>query len=58
VAAKAEAILGVLGHRGIPIPQPLRDRVLATADEDLLQRWFDRAFTAASVEEVFESLDA
>ena len=33
-------------------------RVLATDDERLLQRWFDRALVAGSVEEVFEPLDA
>jgi predicted transposase YdaD len=58
VAAKAEAVLVLLGHRTGPVPQPVRDRVLATAEEPLLQRWFDRALTAASLEEVFQPLDA
>jgi hypothetical protein len=58
ILAKAEAVLGVFGHRAWTIPASLRDRVLATSDEQLLQWWFDRAFTAGSVEEVFLPLDA
>jgi hypothetical protein len=56
--ATAEALLRVLGHRAGPIPSLVRERVLATTDERLLQRWFDRALTAGSVEEVFQRLDA
>lgn len=54
----AELLLHVLDHRGWPISASLRDRVLATFDEQLLQQWFDRALTAGSLEEVFERLDA
>ncbi len=58
ILAKAEFVLGALGHRAWSIPVSLRDRVLATSDEQLLQRWFDRAFTAGSLEEVFLPLEA
>jgi len=57
-AAKAEAVLGLLRHRQGAIPAAVRRRVLSTSDEQLLQRWFDRALTAGSVEDVFEPLDA
>jgi hypothetical protein len=55
---RAEALLSVLDHRAWPISDSLRDRVLAMSDEQLLRRWFDRALTAGSLEEVFEQLDA
>jgi hypothetical protein len=56
-AARADALLRVLDHRLGPIPAPVRARVLATTDEQLLQRWFDRALVAASFDEVFQPLD-
>jgi hypothetical protein len=58
VAAKAEALLRVIGHRAWPITEPLRERVLTTSDEQQLQQWFDRAFTVGSVEEVFQVFEA
>lgn len=57
-SAAAEMLLRMLDHRAWPIPASLRDRVLATSDERLLQRWFDRALAAGSVEEVFQPLEA
>ena len=57
-SATAERLLRVLEHRAWPISASLRDRVLAMSDEQLLERWFDRALTAGSLEEVFERLDA
>jgi hypothetical protein len=56
--ATARALLRVLDHRTGPVPSFVRERVLATADEQLLERWFDRALSARSVEEVFQPLDA
>jgi hypothetical protein len=58
VSAAAEMLLRMLDHRAWSIPASLRARVLATSDERLLQRWFDRALAAASVEEVFQPLEA
>lgn len=57
-SAAADMLLRVLDHRAWPIPASLRARVLATADERLLQRWFDRVLAAGSIEEVFSLLDA
>lgn len=57
-AAKAEAVLDVLRHRYGSVPAAVRKRVRATADERLLQRWFDRALVAGSIDEVLEPLDA
>jgi hypothetical protein len=56
--ATAQALLRVLDHRTGPVPSFVRERVLATADEQLLERWFDRALSALSVEQVFQPLDA
>lgn len=55
IAAKAEAVLGVLEHRRLRVSKTVRKRVLTTEDEALLQRWFHRAFTASTLAEVFES---
>lgn len=52
-AAKAELLVGLLEQRGLSVPAELRERVLATKDELQLQRWFERAVDAASLDEVF-----
>lgn len=52
---KAEALLQVLEHRALPAPVALRERVLGTADESLLQRWLGRALTADSLAAVFDA---
>lgn len=52
-AAKAELIVGLLEQRGLSVPAELRERVFATKDELQLQRWFERAVGAASLDEVF-----
>jgi len=44
----------VLEHRGLPVSDEIRERVLATRDEAGLQRWLRRAVTAGSLEQVFE----
>jgi hypothetical protein len=51
---KAQALLGVLEHRGLSISGAVRKRVLGSRDEIQLQRWIERAFTVASAEELFE----
>ena len=48
---KAEAILRVLGARRLPVADAQRARVLACTDLALLDRWLDRAVTAASADE-------
>ncbi|MCX4243086.1 hypothetical protein OEB96_20820 [Paraliomyxa miuraensis] len=52
-AAKAEMLLALLEQRGFKVPSKVRERVLATNDEVQLQRWFQRAVVASSVDEVF-----
>ncbi|MCX4246025.1 Rpn family recombination-promoting nuclease/putative transposase [Paraliomyxa miuraensis] len=53
-AAKAEMLLALLEQRGFSVSPKLRERVLATRDELQLQRWFQRAVAAHSVDEVFQ----
>jgi hypothetical protein len=53
----ARAVLGVLEHRCVSIPEPVRERIASAHDEHQLPRWFDRAFTATSAEDVFDDLD-
>jgi len=51
---KAEAVLGVLEQRKLPVSAALRKRILATRDELALQRWFERAFTVDAAAELLE----
>ncbi|MCB9716275.1 MAG: hypothetical protein H6712_20580 [Myxococcales bacterium] len=44
----------LLDTRGLEPTDELRERVAACKDENLLQRWFDRAVTATSLAEVFD----
>lgn len=44
----------LLDHRGLQPSDHQRRRVVACKDPMLLQRWFDRAFRATSMAEVFE----
>ena len=52
VEAKVEAILAVLGARGVPVSAEARARILACTDPATLDRWIARAAVAASAEEV------
>lgn len=52
---EATSLLGVLQHRTIAVSEATRERVLATRDPSLLQRWFERAFSVTSAEELFEA---
>ena len=54
----AKSLLRVLERRAITISEAVRERVLATRDGSLLQRWFDRAFSVASADELFEAAEA
>lgn len=51
---RAKSLLGVLEHRAITISAAVRERVLATRDPSVLQRWFDRAFSVTSAEELVD----
>lgn len=52
---QAKSLLWVLEHRAIAVAESVRERVLATRDPSLLQRWFERAFSVTSAEELFEA---
>ncbi len=51
---KAEALLGVLEQRGMPVSVGARRRILATDDERVLQQWLGRALTVETTAELFE----
>jgi len=52
---RAASIVELLEVRGIPVDPPLRQRITACRDYDLLTRWLRRAATATVAEEVFAS---
>ena len=51
--AKAAAVLTTLQKRGIPVTNEQRQLLAACTQLDLLDRWFDAAFTASSADDVF-----
>jgi Putative transposase, YhgA-like len=51
---RAAAVLDLLELRELPIPAPVRDRVLATRNQSLLRCWLARALTVPSAEQLFE----
>ena len=53
IEAKAESILKVLAARDLKPTTAQRDQVAAATDLSELDRWFDRALTVATADEVF-----
>ena len=53
-----EALLRLLARRGLALDATQRERVMACDDLATLERWFDRAVEATSVEQVFVERDA
>jgi hypothetical protein len=53
----AKSLLRLLESRAIAISEAMREHVLATRDESLLLRWFDRAVSMATADEVFAPLE-
>jgi hypothetical protein len=53
VRGEAQALLTVLGARGIAIDEAARARVLGCQDRVTLERWIARAATASALAEVF-----
>jgi len=51
---KAEGILKILAKRGISLSDDRRRYILACSDLPTLDRWFDRALTVATGDELFE----
>ncbi|MGW7689221.1 hypothetical protein ACWGMA_10140 [Streptomyces asiaticus] len=50
---RAKIVLRVLKARGIPTSDETRDRIANCTDLDTLDRWFDRAITVATADELF-----
>ncbi|MGW4849274.1 hypothetical protein [Nocardia brasiliensis] len=50
---RAEYIVRTLDQRGIPLSDTDRNRILTCLDFEVLDRWFDRSFSATTVDEVF-----
>jgi hypothetical protein len=53
-ATEARALLTVLRGRGIAVPDEARERILAERDPAVLERWLERAGTAATVAELLD----
>ena len=51
--AKAECMLKLLDSRGLDLTEAQREQVSACTDLGQLDRWFDRALTAATTADVF-----
>ena len=52
----AEALLVLLRAHNIDVPRATRERMLGERDHARLQRWFERAVTATTLDEVLEEL--
>ncbi|QXJ23212.1 hypothetical protein AGRA3207_004341 [Actinomadura graeca] len=50
---EARAVLLLLGVRGIPVSDDVRDRINGCTDIDQLDRWLKRAAAAKTAEELF-----
>ena len=53
---EAALLLRVLQARGLEVPADVRDMVISCGDTAQLEAWFDRAITAASLDDVFGGL--
>ena len=51
--AAAQMVLRALAVRGLAVDNATRERVMACNDRALIDRWFERAVTTATVREVF-----
>lgn len=50
---KAEGTLELLRMRGLPVDEESEARILACKDLEVIDRWFHRAFSVASVKDIF-----
>jgi len=51
---EARALLIMLRGRGIVVPDPVRERILAERDSARLERWLEKAGTSATVAELLD----
>jgi hypothetical protein len=49
---EGEAVLTVLEARGVPVPEAVREEILACTDLDQLNTWLRRAVTVTSGDQV------
>ncbi|MFI5565946.1 hypothetical protein ACIA6T_00930 [Streptomyces sp. NPDC051740] len=54
VEGRAEAVLVLLGHRGVELSEEDRERIVGCGDPEILDLWLKRALTAPSTAEVFD----
>ncbi|WP_433579301.1 hypothetical protein [Nocardia brasiliensis] len=50
---RAEDIVRILEHRGIPVTDSVRALILSCREADYLDSWFDRSLVASTMHEVF-----
>ncbi|MGW7752236.1 hypothetical protein ACWGK6_11830 [Streptomyces violaceusniger] len=53
VHSRVEGVLRALEKRGIATPPETHDRITNCTDLETLDRWFDRAFTVSTTDELF-----
>ncbi|MER8155043.1 hypothetical protein [Streptomyces sp. NPDC094472] len=58
VHSRVRGVLRALEKRGITAPPETRDRITNCTDLDILDRWFDRAFTVSTTDELFAEEDS
>ncbi|MER5297941.1 hypothetical protein ABT039_00600 [Streptomyces lasiicapitis] len=54
---RAESVLRTLKHRGIEVPEAVRQRIVDCADLETLAAWVDLSYTVKSAEELFADYD-
>ncbi|MCX4240772.1 Rpn family recombination-promoting nuclease/putative transposase [Paraliomyxa miuraensis] len=52
-----QMLVRLLERRGLPITTEVQSRITACTDQERLQRWFDRAIEARTLDEVFSDPD-
>ncbi|MEM9463501.1 MAG: Rpn family recombination-promoting nuclease/putative transposase [Myxococcota bacterium] len=55
IQSLGQALLDVLRYRAVPVSKDQRKRVLTIRDEQVLKRWFARAFAITSADELFDA---
>jgi predicted transposase YdaD len=51
---RAEAVLRILGARGVQVGEEAQQRILSCTDLTTLDRWFDRALNATRLSDVLD----
>ncbi|MFF3502294.1 hypothetical protein [Streptomyces sp. NPDC003247] len=57
IEVRAEGVVWILGFRGIPVSDAVRERVESCYDPDRLALWQDRAMRAEKAEDIFDDRD-